>query len=432
MRKNSYPYPSRGLGILKDENYNLGMRKFIGVFLGVSLLLAACDGGTKTPAVEPPTATDPAKAVPTPPVLGQSLELQNAPAAMQAAAQSAMTLVSPNNPDIDENVQYLLNLSGMQGLSIGGKGLQASAATGRALLGQVAQSLPHQNALGAQAIQTNPLQHGTYHIDANRRMIKDSDQPSTGMIVTDAAHKLTLNVDWRVGGAATTTVNWFAGSCDMNGCTPSNTEIPTKASATLLRSGVTVAQMNFSMAEGNCLSQTGPDSLSLSSWVGSAAKPASSLSLDYAWDSSSLRLSAEGSYSTKRETGSSSFKLAVLGNTTNRCDLRSLSFTPTQLDLTASAKVPNHSANLAVYLRDLKNLTLSEAGLRATTWYKDVSGSLNANLNYNGQTVVTATGPLTDGPDLDLYPGDQIVTTYIKDGKLVTSDLAGLLAALKP
>lgn len=122
----------------------------------------------------------------------------------------------------------------------------------------------------------------------------------------------------------------------------------------------------------------------------------------------------------------------MLGNTTNRCDLRSLSFTPTQLDLTASAKVPNHSANLAVYLRDLKNLTLSEAGLRATTWYKDVSGSLNANLNYNGQTVVTATGPLTDGPDLDLYPGDQIVTTYIKDGKLVTSDLAGLLAALKP
>ncbi|WP_291430623.1 hypothetical protein [Deinococcus sp.] len=89
---------------------------------------------------------------------------------------------------------------------------------------------------------------------------------------------------------------------------------------------------------------------------------------------------------------------------------------------TGTLDIPSHKAELSVYLRDLSNLEISEKAMSAPNALDRIGGTVNAALTFNGKAVVTAFGPLADGSDMNLQPGDQVKFRYVKNGKLVETD----------
>ena len=94
----------------------------------------------------------------------------------------------------------------------------------------------------------------------------------------------------------------------------------------------------------------------------------------------------------------------------------------TSADLTGTLDIPSHKTELNVYLRNLSNLEFSEKAMSAPNALDKIGGTVNAAFTFNGKAVVTAFGPLADGRDMDLQPGDQVKFRYVKSGKLIETD----------
>jgi hypothetical protein len=253
------------------------------------------------------------------------------------------------------------------------------------------------------------LPTGTYTVTADGKTTYDA-APTDGYVRIDQKKNIRLAVNWKVRGAPTVWVN--DGSAQR--------EVPTEATASLTQGGQATAALNFNMTPGDCLNNAGPTALNLNGYVGSAASPAAKLDLKYAWTEKNLSLSASALFA----TASANMNLDVTGTTRNRCG-DAFAFTPTRTDLTGKLSVPGFQAELAVYLRELSNLEISAKAMNAPNPYDRIGGTVNASLKLNGFPFMTAYGPLADGNDANMQPGDQVKVQYIKNGGVVTTDLAG-------
>ena len=197
--------------------------------------------------------------------------------------------------------------------------------------------------------------------------------------------------------------------------------MPTNATGSVTVSGKTVAGLKFNMTPGDCLNTAGPTALTLSGWAGRETNAPVKLDLTYAWTEKDVLLSGSAQYATTKQKVDASMKLNVTGTTRDRCGA-AFTFTPTRADLTGTLDIPSHKTELNVYLRDLSNLEFSEKAMNASNALDRIGGTVNAAMSFNGKAVVTAFGPLADGNDLDLQPGDQVKFRYVKSGKLVEAD----------
>lgn len=383
-----------------------------------ALLLASCDRTGRTP-------TDPAQKEPAAPVVGQSVEVQEVMGTAQSAAKQMAAMTDPNNPDLDPDLKALLGLLGMGSapipLSGGLNGLDLSDA---ASFGKnFVQGLGGKGHVTTQAMTTvkQPLATGTrtYTRDGGYRY---SELPRDGYVEIDEQSGVRLEASWKVGGAATVWVNdGYAYDYNTGQVVPRQQEVPTNATGSVTVSGKTVAGLKFNMTPGDCLNTAGPTALTLSGWAGRETNAPVKLDLAYAWTEKDVLLSGSAQYATTKEKVAASMKLNVTGTTSDRCGA-AFTFTPTRADLTGTLDIPSHKTELNVYLRDLSNLEFSEKAMSAPNALDRIGGTVNAALNFNGKAVVTAFGPLADGNDLDLQPGDQVKFRYVKSGKLVETD----------
>ena len=199
---------------------------------------------------------------------------------------------------------------------------------------------------------------------------------------------------------------------------------------TITRAGILAAQGDLTLAPGDCFFLVGPTALTFSGWAGKQSTPAAKTSLDYAWTDAGIKASASAEYKTKSLAAKMSADLDLRGTTMNRCNPNTFTFTPTRADLNTSLKIPDQTAEARLYLRDLSNLTFSADAMRAQNPLQSIKGSVNASVKYNGAAALSAFGPLADGGDLDLQPGDQVKVKYVKNGVLVEKNLPEALADL--
>ncbi|ALW89877.1 hypothetical protein [Deinococcus actinosclerus] len=387
-----------------------------------TLLLAACTP-TPTPVVEP----DPATTVPAAPALGQSLDLKAAPATAEAAAQQFQTLTDPTNPDLDPDLKTLMGLFAPAGgpMSLS---LDQPTKIGRQILDRVTgqAKLSSQSAVAARKYAL-PTGTTTFKADGTRTY---SEAPTDGYVEIEERLGARIDVKWTVGGAATV---WMDRGEDYDSQTgqmvPVQVELPTNASATISSKGAVRAGATFSMTPGGCLNTFGPEALTLSAWAGRQTNAPLSMTLDYGWGPQGLKLKAAAQHTTTRNAGSVSVDLSLNGTTAGRCT-DTVTFTPTAATLKADLSLPGHKVASAVYLRDVKNVVISDAALKKANFFQNVSGTLNAALSYNDRNVLTASGSIADGTDLDLAPGDQVTVKYVRDGKLVGKTLPDALTDL--
>lgn len=385
-----------------------------------SLLLASCDWNYRTP-------EDPALQAPAAPVAGQALDMQKVPAQLESAGKQLNALLDPSNPDLDPDLKALLVLMGPGGAQP--LNLQPTA-LGR----QLAQRFAAQarGTVSAQAITTvqEKLPTGTVTYKANGEIQTDK-APANGYVLIDEKLNLRVDVQWKVSGAATT---WLDAGIRYNPGTGQmvnvQQEVPTNASGTVSRSGKTVAGAAFAMTPGDCLNLLGPETLTFSAWAGRMVNPPAQVSVNYAWTAQNISLDARARYATTKQQAAASVKLDVRGATAGRCTPSTFAFTPTRADLNASAEVPSHKLDLTLALRDLSNLEFSQKALGVERPFEKVGGTVNAKVSFNGQNMLTAFGPLADGSDMNLQPGDQVQVKYVQQGQLVETDLPGALDKL--
>lgn len=139
-----------------------------------------------------------------------------------------------------------------------------------------------------------------------------------------------------------------------------------------------------------------------------------------------MQTSGDVTYRTRSRTANAAFNLNVAGTTAGRCDPANFSFTPAQADLSAQLNVPGHEFQARGYLRELKNVVISEHALHAAQPFNSVSGRLNASLTHQGKAALTAFGELANG-NANPLPGDQVKVQYVQGGQLVTTSLEALL-----
>ncbi|WP_343757926.1 hypothetical protein [Deinococcus depolymerans] len=397
------------------------MKRSLALLTVGALLLASCDRTTTPTQPTTPVPVDPAVTEPAAPVAGQSVEVQNVPGTAQSAAKQMAAMTDPNNPDLDPDLKTLLGLLGMGGAPVGPNGLdlRGAASFGKNFV----QGLGGQGRVTTQALTPvkNTLPTGTDTIGRDGKRSHTST-PTDGYVMVDARSDLRVEANWKVGGAATVWVNnGYAYDPNTWQPVPRQQEVPTNATGRVTVSGKTVAGLKFSMTPGDCLNSAGPTALTLSGWAGRETNAPASLDLRYAWTEKDVLLSGSAQYATTRNKVAASLKLNVTGTTRDRCGA-AFAFTPTRADLTGTLDIPSHRTELNVYLRDLSNLEFSEKAMSAPNALDRIGGTLNAALSFNGKAVVTAFGPLADGNDMDLQPGDQVKFRYVKSGKLVETD----------
>lgn len=386
-----------------------------------ALLLASCDRTTTPTQPTNPAPVDPAKTEPAAPVVGQSLDVQEVMGTAQSAAKQMAAMTDPNNPNLDPDLKALLGLFNMGGAPVRPNSLDLS---GAASFGKnFVQGIGGNGRVTMQALTVvqEALPTGTRTINANGT-ISETETPTDGFVLVDARSDLRLEAKWKVGGAATVWVD-NGQTYDPNTWqwVPRQQEVPTNATGSVTVSGKTVAGLKFSMTPGDCLNTAGPTALTLSGWAGRETNAPVKLDLTYAWTEKDVLLSGSAQYATTKEKVAASMKLNVTGTTSDRCGA-AFTFTPTRADLTGTLDIPSHKTELNVYLRDLSNLEFSEKAMSAPNALDRIGGTVNAALNFNGKAVVTAFGPLADGNDMDLQPGDQVKFRYVKSGKLVEAD----------
>lgn len=385
-----------------------------------ALLLASCDRTGRTP-------TDPAQKEPAAPVVGKSLDLQTAPATAYAAAQQFNTLTNPANPDLDPDLKALMGLfmpqSGPMSLS-----LDRPTQIGRQLLGRVT----GRSQLSSQSVVVGireALPTGTVTFKDNGT-VERSEQPTDGAVMINEITGVRVEAKWRVNGAPTVWVDSGTRYDSMQKTwVPVQTEVPTNASGTISEKGTVRAGATFSMTPGGCLNTFGPDALKLNAWAGRQTNAPLSMNLEYSWGAQGLKLKADAKHTTTKNTGSVSVDVSLDGATANRCT-DTLTFTPSGATLTADLSLPSHKVASAVYLRDVKNIVISDAELKKENFFRNVSGTLNAALSYNDSNVLTASGSIADGNDMDFAPGDQVTVKYVRDGKLIEKKLPDALKDL--
>lgn len=390
------------------------MKRSLALLTVGALLLASCDRTTPTP-------TDPAQKEPAAPVVGQSLEVQDVAGTAQSAAKQMAAMTDPNNPDLDPDLKALLGLFNVGGAPVRPNSLDLSGAAsfGKSFV----QGIGGKGRVTTQALTTvqEALPTGTRTINRDGT-ISETTTPTDGYVLVDARSDLRIEAKWKVGGAATVWVNnGYRYDYNTRQHLPRQQEVPTNATGSVTVSGKTVAGLKFNMTPGDCLNTAGPTALTLSGWAGRETNAPVKLDLTYAWTEKDVLLSGSAQYATTKEKVAASMKLNVTGTTRNRCG-DAFAFTPTRADLTGTLDIPSHKTELNVYLRDLTNLEFSEKAMNASNALDRIGGTVNAAMSFNGKAVVTAFGPLADGNDLDLQPGDQVKFRYVKSGKLVDAD----------
>lgn len=387
-----------------------------------STLLAAC-GPNNSPVVDP---VDPAAVAPAAPVVGQAQDWAQLSTTMQSASSTLKDMTTPGSADADPILAELLSmLSGqMSGLSLNAQPTQL----GRNLLagltaGRLGGHGPLGGTLQTQGLTDVPLPTGTVTIDANGA-VSMTTTPTDGYVIDNKAKGIRMEYAWHVGGAPSTWVS------QRQGLVVVRYEVPTAATASATKNGTPVAAATLNMTPGDCPDLMGPTALKVSAWAGKQAAPAAQTNVDYAWTDSGITAKASGAYATKTRASSANINLSLNGTTANRCSPLSFAFTPTRLDFTGNATLPNQQADATLYLRDLKNVVITADVTQAANPFKAVEGNLNANLKYNGAVALSAFGPIQDGNDLDLLPGDQVKVQYVKGGKLIETDLISALKDL--
>lgn len=403
---------------------NLRIVKNVVLLSLTSLLIAACGTGTTgTPQARPdPDALTPPAAL----VVGQATELQQVPATLDRATATLAGLLDPANPDFDPDLAAVFGALG------GTQGVNAEALTTFSPLGlgrDLTRTLARRGAGTSRplAVTVEPetrqdaLPTGTWTIDGSGSVIY-SPEPSTGYAEINRIRGTSLNVDWRVGGAETVWVEYVQG-----GTSRVRQEVPTRASATFTKGDRTLAAAQLRLTPGACLGTAGPDALSLSGWAGRESNSPAALGLQYAWTDTGIMLKANASYRTQTRRADAALDLDLRGTTAHRCDPARLAFTPTRADLSARVQVPGDEVRAALNLRKLSNLVISGVELGAVSPFARVTGDLSASVQHNAQPMLTAFGPLADGADPDLLPGDQVTVRYVQGGKLVEVKLPDML-----
>lgn len=397
------------------------MKPTLALLTASALLLASCNGPqNEPPVVKPPT--DPATVAPAAPVPGQSVELQDVPGLAQAGVKQLTNIISPDNKDLDPDLKTLLAL-------FGSKVPQYISPTGLGAFGQgFVQGLGKPGRVGGQALSAVKalLPTGTLTIDANGKSTTTAT-PVDGYVEIDQRNNTRVEANWKVGGAATVFINAGSRLDSQTGQVQQvQQEVPTNATASLSAAGKVVAALAFKMTPGGCLNNAGPTALSLNGWAGRETDAPAKVNLDYVWTEQKVSLSASALYRTTRQKVSAELKAEVMGTTTDRCGTN-FAFTPTRADLSGTLDIPGYRTDLTLYLRDLSNLTINASTLKAQNPFAKIGGTINASLTFNSKPVMTAFGPLADGSDMNLQPGDQVAVQYVKDGKLVKTDIDGAI-----
>lgn len=397
------------------------------MLLGLSaLLLAACGPRTGVVTPNPDVLT-----APTAPVPGQATELQDVPAVLDRASGTLAAMLNPASPDFDPDLAVLFQLLGVRGSAVPDapvNPLSLGRDLTRSLTRQGVGKIRPLDTSATPVTQENPLPTGTYTLDQAGN-VSYSPQPTTGYVMKNLGEGTTFAVDWHVDGAATVWVEYVQGGPYL---TRIRQEVPTRAGATFSKEGRKLAAAQLGLTPGACLTVAGPEALSLSAWAGREQNAPAALGLGYAWTDTGITLKANTSYRTRTYSAEAALDLNVRGTTAGRCTPGSLSFTPTRADLSASVKVPGDAAQASLNLRKLNNLVISGAELRAASPFARVTGDMSASVTHNSQPMLTAFGPLADGPDMDLLPGDAVGVRYVQDGKLVETNLAAALRKLFP
>jgi hypothetical protein len=405
----------------------------------VTALLASC--GSSPDVSSGATVPQPEVfAAPAAPLVVADTDLGQANVVAQRASAQIQAVLTPEalTPDL----YSVLNALGLVGPFIPGSpppsaGMPLSAgieSLNPRTLGRQLLSLSS-TAVGAQGVVNLPdhlLPTGTTVINAQGMPTLISAEPKTGAIIINEKPGLTITIDWKVNGAATTMLMLSAGT-DQYGVRQSfRQELPTSARVSVSKtaSGKMIAAATFSMTPGACLETTGPEALKLDVWAGNAAQPELKASADYAWNAQGLSLKASASLSTLKGKASAVTDLKLDGTTSNRCDSAAFSFKPSRLDASASAEVPGDRLNAELKLRDVSNLEFSAAAMRVPNPFAKVQGKMLASADHNGQRFFSAFGPLADGPDLDLIPGDGVEVKYVQSGQLVTTNLQAFVVSL--
>lgn len=410
--------------------------KSVGLLLILTAALAACgptssvDGSTTAP---PEAFVAPAVPLVTADTdLGQASVVAGR-ASLQAQQVLTRGALPPELYDSLDALGLLELLDGPAQSPVTGLSLNhlSPLTVGRSVLGRLGH-LPGFGAQGVIPVSDQLLPTGTVELGAGGKVVSASALPSDGLVVIDRVRGTTLTIGWKVGGAPTVLVN--AGTVyDAQGHrTVIRQELPTGArlSVTRTASGQGLAAASVSMTPGPCLASTGPEALKLDVWAGNTAQPELKASADYAWNAQGLSLKASVNLSTKKGKIGAATDLKLEGATQNRCDAATFSFVPTRLDARASAEVPGDRLNATLLLRDVSNLEFSAAAMRVQNPFAKVQGKLSASADHNGQRFFSAFGPLADGPDLDLIPGDGVEVKYVQGGQVVTTNLQAFVVSL--
>ena len=255
-----------------------------GIALTLTLLLTAChtDPVVVTPQPQPEMLT-----APTAPMVSAETDLDQTPAVSLRASLAVQNLLTQSEltPELYEvlNAFGLTGGLGMAALGNDSTMLRSPLALARGLLGGVkGRGLAVQ---GIAVTKVNLLFTGTYEIDANSQLKKLSESPQDGYVENYPSRNLKIVAEWKVGGAATTTIDTTGYDPATGQLAAQKQEIPTNARVTMshLNTGVQLASATFSMTPGACLNLTGPDALKLNLWAGKASAPDLTASLDYAW-----------------------------------------------------------------------------------------------------------------------------------------------------
>lgn len=377
----------------------------------LTALLSAC--------VAPKPAPDPTTVAPAAVETSQALDFATARAKLQNAGSGFIDMVTVSS-DTDSDLTALLQALNLTGAA---RPLSLNSVT---RLGQE-WLRPSAPLLGAQlgtVVQEVPVRTGTDTISPEG-MFTHSDEPKDAWVYDNQMRGHVQRVDWTVNGDATIWVEQVYPFGTVR------TEVPTHARGTLSVGGVVRASAEMKLTPGDCVLQSGPTALKVSGWAGKESNPAAKVNAEYAWTATGLTASGSAEYRTKSRKASATFRADVRGTTENRCTSATFAFTPTRADLSASVSMPDHKAEATVALRDLGNLVFSAQEMQAENRYQTIKGRVWASATYNGHVSATAFGPLADGLDLDLQPGDQVAVKYVKGGQLVETNLAALLNSLQ-
>lgn len=395
----------------------------LAALLGLSLALSACNPDpivTPFPQPQPEVITQPAA-----PVVGQATEIQTLPAVTQQAANTFSEMLNPASADFDPDLAAVLE--GLGGVMMGQPvqmqplKVQSPAQLGRQIGAML--TARSRSGLGTLTATTTLLPRGTWMVGAQGQLTQTSAQPADGYVLMSAGTATTLTAEWEVGGSKTVLID------DRGNLTGAamQVEVPTNARVTLTRGAVKRAAAQMTMTPGACVSLIGPDALSLTAWAGREANPPAQLKFSHAWTATGVTTNTEATYLTRSRRATASLTSSISGSTANRCTPATFAFTPSRADLSASVSVPGNTASADLKLRDLTNVVFSDTELRASNPFSKVTGTLSASAQHNGKAVLSAFGPLADGADADLLPGDQTNVQFVLRGKLIVTNLQAVL-----